>query len=109
MSLQLIASDVIPSMMDCPKWDSCSAPVCPLHGPSGIHFSEEEVCPYLREAAKGVNGIPPSGPYSVEIMQVARSVWERKQELPYQLLKTLNRVSQTPSKRSTQNLVQKAA
>jgi hypothetical protein len=39
---------------DCPRFDFCNAPVCPLVPSSlaGPHLRGEEVCPYLREAAK---------------------------------------------------------
>ena len=38
-------------MMDCPKWHSCSAPICPFWG-GGIHLKDERVCFYLTESVK---------------------------------------------------------
>lgn len=41
-------------MRDCPKWESCSAPVCPLDsGCLGtVHLEGERICYYLCEAVK---------------------------------------------------------
>lgn len=36
----------------CPRFDSCSAPVCPLMGMSGRHVRGDAVCPLLMEAVK---------------------------------------------------------
>jgi hypothetical protein len=38
-------------MMDCPRWHSCSAPICPFWG-GGIHRKGEPICYYLRELYK---------------------------------------------------------
>lgn len=37
--------------MQCPKWESCSAPICPLID-SGTHRGGERTCLWLRELAK---------------------------------------------------------
>jgi len=39
-------------MTDCPKFDSCNAPVCPLHDEHTTHLSGEPICFYLREYVK---------------------------------------------------------
>lgn len=41
-------------MQHCPRWESCSAPVCPLDPiwRQVGHLSEERACLYLREIAK---------------------------------------------------------
>lgn len=39
-------------MERCPRFDGCSAPVCPLMGLTGTHLRGDEVCFYLREASK---------------------------------------------------------
>jgi hypothetical protein len=36
----------------CPRFDGCSAPVCPLMGMGGTHLRGEPVCFFLREAVK---------------------------------------------------------
>ena len=36
---------------DCPHWEKCSAPICPLD-PSGAHLSGERVCRLAREIVK---------------------------------------------------------
>jgi hypothetical protein len=42
------------SPTDCPKFQSCSAPVCPLDPlwRSAVHFQGEKVCPYLLASHK---------------------------------------------------------
>jgi len=42
------------TMRSCPKYDSCSAPVCPLdpNYQKSVHLPGERVCLYLREAVK---------------------------------------------------------
>ena len=39
---------------NCPKWDSCNAPVCPLdpNWPAHRHLAGEPVCLWLRELVK---------------------------------------------------------
>lgn len=37
---------------DCPKFDRCSAGVCPLDKTAGSHLTGEPVCFYLREFVK---------------------------------------------------------
>ena len=41
-------------MYDCPKFDSCSAPICPLDENWGLrlHLDGERVCYYLTEYSK---------------------------------------------------------
>lgn len=43
-------------MLDCPKWDRCNAPVCPLDAnwQTQKHLPGEPVCRWLREAVKTV-------------------------------------------------------
>ena len=36
---------------ECPKWDSCSAAVCPLNR-TGKHLKDEGICLYAREIVK---------------------------------------------------------
>lgn len=36
----------------CPRFESCSAPVCPLMGMTGRHLRGDPVCAYLKEAVK---------------------------------------------------------
>lgn len=40
------------SARQCPHWDGCSAPVCPLDGPGPTHLKGEPVCGLLRVLAK---------------------------------------------------------
>jgi len=39
---------------DCPKWNTCSAPICPLDPlwPSAVHLGGEPICPYLLATGK---------------------------------------------------------
>nr|UXE44386.1 hypothetical protein Hi04_10k_c2220_00020 [uncultured bacterium] len=41
-------------MITCPKFETCSAPVCPIDPdwPSTNHLSGEKVCPYLMRTGK---------------------------------------------------------
>jgi len=39
-------------MTDCPKFEKCNAPVCPLHDGHTTHLKGEPVCFYLREYVK---------------------------------------------------------
>jgi len=39
-------------MTRCPRFDSCSAPVCPLGNLSVGHGRGEPICPFLKEAVK---------------------------------------------------------
>lgn len=43
------------NMQDCPKFDHCSAPICPLDEDWRVrkHLNGEAVCLWLREHAKG--------------------------------------------------------
>ena len=38
---------------DCPKWDRCNAPLCPLDQDTGSHLRGEQVCYQLRAAKYG--------------------------------------------------------
>lgn len=94
---------------DCSRWDSCSANVCPITGPAGVHLSGEDVCSFLIEAAKGEQGIAPADPLSDRIMDAARRAWANKHLMAFALRKHLNRASKSPSKRSSSTLLHKAA
>ncbi len=43
----------------CPRFGSCSAPVCPLfpHSLAGPHVRGDKVCPHLLEAVKSGGGV----------------------------------------------------
>lgn len=36
---------------DCPKFESCSAPICPMFGGSGIWYPDEEICTSRNQSA----------------------------------------------------------
>ena len=38
---------------DCPRWDTCNAPLCPLDQDTGSHLKGEQVCYQLRAAKYG--------------------------------------------------------
>ncbi len=48
---------------DCPRFDRCSAPICPLDRDWRLrkHLSGEPICAYLREAAKQGGKLPLNG------------------------------------------------
>lgn len=52
LQIQIQAKGI--TMLDCPKWDSCNAPVCPLDSNWQLHrhLPGEPVCRWLREAVK---------------------------------------------------------
>lgn len=58
-------------MFDCPKFDKCSAPICPLDGEwhKRSHLKGERVCFFLAEASKRGGRLPQDGPLSVEQRQ----------------------------------------
>jgi hypothetical protein len=39
-------------MRDCPKFEKCSAPICPLNDQESVHLKGEPICFYLRECVK---------------------------------------------------------
>lgn len=45
---------MIPQPHECPKFDGCSAPICPLdpEWPQACHLEGEAVCLWLRELSK---------------------------------------------------------
>jgi hypothetical protein len=66
---------------DCPRFDHCNAPICPVDDwVRGHHVKGEPVCFYLREAAKH-GGTLPEPPPASSISSVAkklRSGWPNK-------------------------------
>jgi hypothetical protein len=40
------------NMCDCPKFEKCSAPICPLNNQESVHLPGEPICFYLRECVK---------------------------------------------------------
>ena len=53
----------------CPKFDHCSAPICPVDkGTLRYHAKGESVCFYLREAAKHGGRLPPTGDVPTELI-----------------------------------------
>lgn len=56
---------------DCPKFLTCSAPICPLDSNfrKRVHLERERICIYLREAAKPISRLPetPSLPWQLII------------------------------------------
>ena len=52
----------------CPKFDRCSAPICPVDNWTlRYHAKGESVCFYLREAAKHGGRLPPTGDIPTEL------------------------------------------
>lgn len=47
-----LASQTDLVMEQCPRFYSCSAPVCPIDGPGPVHLKDEPVCFYLLESVK---------------------------------------------------------
>lgn len=37
---------------DCPKFERCSAPICPLDSQPSVHLTGEPICFYLQEVVK---------------------------------------------------------
>lgn len=91
------AGGELQQMMECPRWDYCGAPICPLGG-GGIHLEGESVCFYIRELYK-VGGrarlrasIP--GWLFEEVAEAAPRILEQHGPIR----RAVQRASKTPSK-----------
>jgi hypothetical protein len=102
MSFQLITSDIqtLP-MQSCSKYESCSAPICPLDTNWKLrkHIKDDPVCFYLREVAKREHqGEPISGGRSDPMLVAAADVWDKRTYLAAPLRNQLLRASKSSSK-----------
>jgi len=83
---------------DCPKFDSCSAPVCPLGYADVVYRDGEPVCYYVRQVAKGEAA---SNELEAALLEKAAKSLQlplRAGDSDYQ--KRIRRAAQSPSKRS---------
>lgn len=57
------------SPRDCPRWERCSAPVCPIDPSVGTHLEGERVCFWLVEASKCGGRVPHTPALSRELAE----------------------------------------
>ena len=91
-------------MEECKKFDSCSAPICPLDLDYKIrvHLRGDRVCLYLREYAKTVSRADLRGAISEEaydlVAEAYSHILSRQQPDKFgQLKQAIVRASKTPS------------
>jgi hypothetical protein len=88
----------------CPKFDSCSAPTCPLDNwKIHHHLKGEPVCFYLREAAKHGGRPPPAGDMPAELVAKVSATYQEIISSPCSrwgdVRRRLARAALSPSKR----------
>lgn len=88
------------SMCECPKFEGCNAPVCPLDPDwrKRVHRRDEPVCPYLCEYAKQATRPILRGCIGEEHYHAVAEVASEVEETHAPLAKSLRRASQTPSR-----------
>ena len=66
----------LPQLPDCPKWESCSAPICPIDPNWGArrHRPGERICRWLLELAKSEGSTVLAGALSVETASTVAEV-----------------------------------
>lgn len=85
------------TMEQCPKFDSCSAPICPLDPDwsERKHIKDEPVCYYLREWAKhGPHSLCRGGEEHIIASTLTR-VYPQILSSIYPLKKQLDRITKT--------------
>lgn len=88
-------------MQGCPKWDSCSAPICPVDKDWKLrkHLKDDPACFYLREVVKSEHrGESISVGRSDPILPAASDVWAMRDYLAAPLRNQLLRASTSGSK-----------
>jgi len=83
---------------DCPKFESCSAPICPLGYADGVYLDGEPVCFYVRQVAKGEAASIELEAALLEKAEKSLQIRLRLGNSDYQ--KQIRRAAQSPSKRS---------
>lgn len=88
----------------CSRFDSCSAPLCPLDDwKTHHHIKGEPVCFYLREAAKHGGALPPTGDMPTELAGKVSEAYREIVSSPCSTLgdvrRRLSRAASSPSKR----------
>ena len=102
-------------MEDCKKYDSCSAPICPLDPDYKlrVHLAADRVCLYLREYSKTVTRCDLRGAIPDEQLDLVGIVYldiemREKGDKLGQLKRSIINASKTPSKlfgKSMENLI----
>lgn len=87
-------------MLDCPKFDRCSAPICPLDSDwrRRAHLKGERVCFYLVEASKRSGRLPHVSPLSVELRQAIEQAYSAIAKRYGPIRQRLRETCATPSR-----------
>ncbi len=76
-------------MQNCPKFERCSAPICPLNEQPSAHLKGEPVCYYLRELVKQGGKAKISGCLPEEIVEALENglpvILSRWSDIKFQL------------------------
>lgn len=91
-------------MQKCPRFDACSAPICPMDGAKYLrnHLKGEPICFYIRQYVKNE---PPKDEIESRIYENIQKHWNLILEIgKADFRKKIKRASQQPSKRDTKNL-----
>lgn len=90
--------DGLQQMMDCPRWDHCGAPVCPLYAPGAVHLEGESVCLYLRELYKSGGRARLRASIPGWLFEVVDEAAPRILDQHSPIRRAVKRASRTPSK-----------
>lgn len=87
-------------MYSCPKWDGCSAPICPLDPDwkSRKHLDGEKACFYLIEFAKPPGKAILSMVLAGELYETLARVYVEVMSQPHPLKNQLKRAKKNPSR-----------
>jgi len=85
-------------MRDCPKFISCSAPVCPLGDITVSHLRGEPICKYLMEQVKPGGKARLRGCLAGEMVDTIGKALPQIQNSHGDIKKRLQRASETGSK-----------
>ena len=88
------------TMYDCPKFDGCSAPICPLDPEmeKRTHLEGERVCFYLTEFAKPTGKAILSMVLTGELYETLARVYVEVMSRPHPLRNQLKRAKKNPSR-----------
>ena len=87
-------------MYSCPKWDGCSAPICPLDPDWKCrkHLDGEKACFYLIEFAKPTGKAILSKVLAGELYETLARVYVEVMSQPHPLKNQLKRAKKNPSR-----------
>jgi hypothetical protein len=91
---------------DCPYWENCGAPICPLQ-PCDVHIEGEPICVYLADAAKlraGQQDVPTAayrgGPTDPILVQAVMMLPQLEERAGTAFRKQIKRAARSGSRRA---------